>query len=65
MNVEGGRQLFDLRSRSVGAADDIDELAQGVRVALPKCQAEATEDLVHPLVSVPDGKTTRFRIKQC
>lgn len=55
MNVEGGRQLFDLRSRSVGAADDIDELAQGVRVAPPKCQAEAAEDLVYPLVSVPGG----------
>ena len=54
MHVEGRRQLFDFRSRSVGAADDTDVLAQGVRVALPECQAKAAEDLVNSLVSVPE-----------
>lgn len=56
MDVQGAHQLFDSGSRSVGAADDIHELGDGVRVVLPECHAEAAEDLVNPLVSVPEGQ---------
>lgn len=54
MDVQGARQLLDIRSRSVSGTDDVDELCNGVRVVSPKRQAEAAEDLINSLVSVPE-----------
>lgn len=55
-DVQGARQLLDIRSRSVSGTDDVEELAHGVRVVPAKGKAEAAEDLVNSLVSVPELK---------